>query len=179
MSQEVLVQLLTGAIGGAVVTSIIAPLIMQRRENRKYRAELLETLVEVELRRWASDDSSYSEFRSATVRLRAQAMVVGWVDERIVSQYLRVARVARNASNDTYYDDNLNPYDSPMSGSIPSWIAKLVESATEEFIGYIVHPVTGHLRRKKIIEGMAKRFESETEQHREAESDYKQHWFND
>jgi hypothetical protein len=79
-------QIAAGALGGALVTSVLQPTISQRGARRDVRADVLRRVADVESTRWA--DESYPEFRTAIIHLRAAALVAG-ANRRVVDRYLR------------------------------------------------------------------------------------------
>ena len=93
-----LAQFAGGAVGRAVVSAIVGPLIAQRHERRELRAAVLRGISQVERSRWATP-GSWDDFRVAVVALRAAALVAG-AKREIVEYYLFVAQVAGKASSD-------------------------------------------------------------------------------
>ena len=62
-----------GTVGGALVSSVLGPLITQGRERRDIRADVLRGIGDVERARWAPVERE--DFRAAVINLRAAALV--------------------------------------------------------------------------------------------------------
>src|ERR1035441_4485442 len=88
-----------GTVGGALVTSVLGPLITQGRERRDVRAEGLRGVGGVERARWAPVERE--DFRAAIISLRAAALVAG-VNREAVDRYAHLAQVAQRMSEDSW-----------------------------------------------------------------------------
>jgi hypothetical protein len=91
-------QLLGGAFGGAVASSVIGPLLADRGTRRALRGDVLRSLSQVERTRWAGGEWQWDDFRAAKHSLRAAALVAG-ANREVVDRYLRLATVARQESD--------------------------------------------------------------------------------
>lgn len=135
---DALSQLLTGAVGGAIITSLIAPYINRTSERRKNRAAVMQAITQVEVDRWAGPNgASYIDFQKSVVNLKATAMIAGAIDARVVDEYIRVARVARAASDD---DATGAKKTDRFAGSITTSLSDLASSAAEQLIAYVATP---------------------------------------
>jgi hypothetical protein len=127
---------LGGAAAGAVITSVLQPLVSQRGTRREMRAEVLRRVADVETARWA--DSSWSEFRRAVVHLRAAGLVAG-ANRAVVDRYLCLVYVARRQSEAGYEEDWPEE-----SGGIPTALADLVVEAATILAEHMRHPYRGY-----------------------------------
>ena len=118
-----------------IITSLVAPYINHASERRNNRAAVMQSIIQVEADRWAGrDGASFIEFQRSTVNLKATAMVAGGIDPRIVNEYIRVAKVARRASdNDVAKTDE----DDVFAGGIASSLSDLVSDSAEDLISYV------------------------------------------
>src|SRR5690242_14397329 len=92
--------LVGGALGGAVVSSVVGPSIAQRHERRDLRAKVLRSLAEVERRRWAPG-TAWGELRDAAVGLQADALVAG-INRQLVDRYVELASVGHRTSQHSW-----------------------------------------------------------------------------
>lgn len=92
-----LAQLAGGALGGAIVSSVLGPWIVQSRDRREARADVLRQLALVERTRWADRTRSWDAFQDAARGLRASALVAG-APRALVDRYIRLATIARRMS---------------------------------------------------------------------------------
>jgi len=94
-----------GAVMGTVITSLIAPYILQSSVRRTAKANALKCLLDVEMTRWASSD--HKLYRRNQIELKAAVLVAGG-SRAIVDNYSKMAAVARSYSDldaeDNYYD---------------------------------------------------------------------------
>lgn len=81
-----------GTVDGALVSSVLGPLITQGRERRDIRADVLRSVGDVERARWAPVERE--DFRATIINLRAAALVAG-VNREAVDRYARLAQVAQ------------------------------------------------------------------------------------
>jgi hypothetical protein len=91
-------QLVGGAFGGAIASSVIGPLIADRGTRRALRGDVLRSLSDVERARWAGGKWEWDDFQAAKHSLRAAALVAG-ANREVVDRYLRLATVARRSSD--------------------------------------------------------------------------------
>jgi len=153
MNYEIISQLLTGAIGGAIITSLIAPYINRTTERRKNRADVMEAIIQVESDRWAGKgNAKHSDFRRSIVILKAKAMIAGGIDSRIVNEYIEIAQIARKFSDADYYPDGVFESDEPTAGSIPASLSNLASGLAENLIEYVVKPFRSHSTNKVLNE---------------------------
>jgi hypothetical protein len=123
-----------GALSGAVVTSIIAPLITQRGERRDVRAEVLRSLAAVERARWAP--STFEELRAATVALRAAGLVAG-ANRAVLDRYVLLAAVGWRNSTDSHEE----LADPEMGGGvIDGGLANLIRDASTTLADHLWRP---------------------------------------
>lgn len=126
-------ELVGGALGGAIVTSVITPLLAQRIDRRQHRASALSALGLVEQNRWG--DKDFQAFREAVRKLRTTALVAG-ADRTLVDRYLLYAQVARQTS-----DWNVESADGyPEAAGIPTSLANLVPATAEALVDHLWHP---------------------------------------
>ena len=148
-----LAQFVGGALGGAVVSAIVGPLIAQRHERRDLRASVLRAISQVERTRWAP--ISWEDFREAVVALRAAALVAG-ANREIVDYFLFLAQVAQEASS-----NNFEPSDDPIyTGGISTVLADLVRDAAENLVDHLWHPVRKRRSVGKALAGLQRREEA-------------------
>jgi hypothetical protein len=125
--------LVGGALGGAVVQSVLGPLVGQRHERRDLRGKVLHQLAAVENGRWAPRDGD--EFRQAIVGLRTSALVAG-LSRALIEFYVTVATAARMKSQQSWDEDP----DPEYGGGIPIALSELTREAAETVASYAWHP---------------------------------------
>lgn len=145
MSVEV-EQLVAGAFGGALVTSVLGPLISQRRERRDVRADVLRAVGAVERARWAPVERE--DFRSAIIGLRAAALVAG-VNRDAVETYARLAQYAQRMSQESW--DIVQ--DPEFGGGIPGTLGGLVRTAATLVTDSVWHP---YRKRPHVARGLSR-----------------------
>jgi hypothetical protein len=127
-------QLLGGAFGGAVASSVLGPLVTQRKERRDLRAEVLRQIGQVEQARWAG--VPWNEFRTAVVALRAAALVAG-ASRELVDRYIFLAQAARQTS-----DASAGLYPGEEGGgAISPELGRLVDGAATLLADHLWHPI--------------------------------------
>lgn len=127
-------QFVSGALGGALVSATIAPLIAQRHERRDLRANVLRAISHVERTRWAP--TNWNEFRDAVVTLRAAALVAA-ANREVVDYYLVLAQIAyAESTND--FDETIDP---DYTGGLDSRFADLVRDAAETLVDHLWRPI--------------------------------------
>jgi len=137
-------ELVGGALGGAIVTSVITPLLAQRIDRRQHRASALSALGLIEQSRWGDED--FRAFREAVRKLRTTALVAG-ADRTLVDRYLLYAQVARQTS-----DWNVEIADGyPEAAGIPTSLANLVRAAAEALVDHLWHPWRTRIFRAHIV----------------------------
>lgn len=139
-------QLAGGALGGAVASSLLAPIIGQRKERRDLRANVLRWIGELERKRWA--DASLDEFREAVVALRAAALIAA-AHRDVVDHYIFLAQVARQAS-DAAADHSGGD---PDASGIPTPLFNLVGDAASLVVDHLWHP---YRKRVAVARGLRK-----------------------
>jgi hypothetical protein len=122
---------LMGAVGGAIITSLIAPYVLQNRDRRKARAEVLNSLLEVEQARW--HDVSHNFFRNKVAKLRASSLIAKSSRE-VTEYYIYLAGICRQYSE---IDAKEGPF---KDGSIPGELGDLVKDAVELLTNILWHP---------------------------------------
>jgi hypothetical protein len=131
-------ELIGGALGGALVTSVLQPLISQRTDRRNRRATVLDQLATVEEARWASQelssDVARSRFETAVRNLRAAALVAG-ARRSVVDRYIILAAVAMQAA-----EQSLEESGGAEAAGIPSGLAELVRNAARIVVDNQWHP---------------------------------------
>ncbi len=132
-------ELASGALAGAVASSILGPLIAQRRERRDLRAAVLRCVAEVERTRWTPADRQ--AFREAVIACRASALVAG-INRDLTDRYLFFAEVGRRSSE---WAEEVQP-EPEGGGSIPSDLAKLIRQAATLLVNHLWHPYRTRLR---------------------------------
>lgn len=154
LSGNIYVQLLTGAIGGALISSVLGPYFTQSKERRQARADVLNALMQVENTRWADSDTTFIDFRKAVTTLKAVALVAG-VNSEITDTYTRLASIARRTSQDDF--DEATEEDIATAGGIPVALSDLTRDAAEVLILAIRHPFTRQWQRRKLLNALAAR----------------------
>lgn len=123
-----------GALGGAIASSVLAPLVSQRGERRALRADVLHRLGELERLRWFHTDDQFDEFRRALMALRTAGLIAA-ADRELIEYYCHLAWTARLTSEHAVeVGDDV--------GGIPSELADLVRDAAKAVSDDIWHPVT-------------------------------------
>jgi hypothetical protein len=146
------VGLLGGALGGALVSSVLGPAIAQRRERRDLRADVLRRLAEVERARWAP--VSADEFRAAVVGLRAAGLVAG-VNRQALDRYIFLAAVAWRESDRTWEERGADP--ETGGGYIEAAFAALVRHIAEVLADHLWHPFRSRPRLQRGLKESASR----------------------
>jgi hypothetical protein len=136
--------LVTGAVGGAAVQSVLGPLISQRHERRDLRAAVIRGISEVEIGRWASSERPYQEFLTALAAVRAAALVAS-IPRELADRYVRFAFVARRTSDISWEEYAQDP---ETGGGIPVALSALVTTAADLLMEYAWHPYRRRLRLK-------------------------------
>lgn len=128
-------ELAGGAFGGAIASSVLGPLISQRRERRDVRAEVLRAISDIEQVRWAP--ASWRDYRAAVITARSAGLVA---DARrdLLDRYLRLAYVARRASDRSW--EECGGEEEAGAGGIDAGLSDLVRSAAELVIDSLWHP---------------------------------------
>jgi hypothetical protein len=139
-------QLVAGAFGGAVVSSVLGPLIAQRRERRDVRADVLRALGAVERTRWAPVERE--DFRAAIIGLRVAALVAG-ANREAVETYARLAQYAQRMSEDSWKV----VADPEFGGGIPGTLGDLTRSAASLLVDNLWHP---YRKRLHVASGLSK-----------------------
>jgi hypothetical protein len=136
-------QIVGGAIGGALITSVLQPIISQRGARRDVRADVLRRVGDVESTRWA--ETGWDEFRAATVHLRAAGLVAG-ANRSLVDRYLYLALVARRQAEKSWAQmlRELGPNAEELGSSIPIPLGELVRDAATLLTESLWHPYRDH-----------------------------------
>jgi hypothetical protein len=133
MSFEV-AQLVGGAFGGALASSVLGPWISQRRERRDVRADVLRAVGEVERARWAPVPRD--DFRAAIINLRATALVAG-VNRDAVESYAQLAQYAQRVSEDSW---SVTEDAEAGGGSISGSLGELTRQSATLLADIVWHP---------------------------------------
>jgi hypothetical protein len=139
-------QLLGGALGGALASSVLGPLIAQRRERRDVRADVLRAIGAVERARWAPFERD--DFRATLIDLRSAALVAG-VNREAVDRYVDLAQVAHQVSADTW--EKWRDEEGRSEGAIPGSLSNLTTRAAMLLTDEVWHP---YRRRWSIRRGL-------------------------
>lgn len=110
-----------GVVAGALITSLIAPYILQSTTRREAKAEALRKLMDVELTRWS--DSPHETYRKNQIELKAAVLIAGG-SRTIVDYYTRIAAVARSFS-----DLDADDHHFSGEGGIPTNIGECASDA--------------------------------------------------
>ena len=137
--------LLTGALWGALISSLVAPYILQTKERRVIRAQALNAIFEVELSRWA-EGTDYQKFRKDITTLRAAALVAR-VDRKMLEHYVYLAAVSRFCSDNDLAGDPEEEY----RGMIPSELSNLTQSVAEDLTILLWHPLRSRPFKRKHL----------------------------
>lgn len=146
MDNTIFVQLVTGAIGGAIVSSVVGPYLSQSKDRKSARATVLSAIRKVETVRWADENTTHSSFRDEIANLHASALVAG-ADRNLTECYARLATVARTVSEEEL--ETTGGYEG--SGGIPSGLSDLVRDAAEVLIDSLWRPARTLPLRKKML----------------------------
>lgn len=125
--------LVGGALGGAVVQSVLTPLIGQRHERRDLRAGVVRSLAELQRTRWAPH--SKEKFRRAVTDLRTAALVAG-VNRALIEEYISFACAGR-ALSERSFEENPDP---EFGGGIDVGMADLIADAAAAVLDFTWHP---------------------------------------
>ena len=121
-----------GTVGGALVSSVLGPLITQGRERRDIRADVLRGIGDVERARWAPVERE--DFRAAIINLRAAALVAG-VNRDAVDRYAGLAQIAQRMSENSWEETP-----GPEFAGIPIALSELTRSAAQLLTDSVWHP---------------------------------------
>jgi hypothetical protein len=143
-------QLVGGALGGALASSVLGPLIAQRRERRDLRAAVLRAIADVERTKWAP--TGRKEFRAAVVACRAPR---SWpaADCELAGRYLFLAEVAQRASETSAEELEIED----GGGAIPGELADLVTEVAHMFVNHLWHPYRTRARLGGQLRRLARR----------------------
>lgn len=135
--------LVGGALGGAVVQSVLGALVGQRHERRNMRAEVLRRIGELEQARWMDENGpSWQDYRSADNAVRAAGLVAS-APRELIDVYLRFARAGRLMSERHW---KMDP-DPEFGGSVPGPLGDLITDAAERLVSHVWYP---HRRRLRL-----------------------------
>jgi hypothetical protein len=124
--------LVGGALGGAIASSVLQPLIAQRRERRDVRATALRAVGEVEQARWYP--RGWEDFRSAVLACRSASLVAG-LDRGVTDRYLSQAQTCRQISQTSG-----ELYGEEHGGGISRDLSELTRETAELLISELWHP---------------------------------------
>lgn len=162
MSFEV-VQLVGGAFGGALASSVLGPWISQRRERRDVRADVLRAVGEVERSRWAPVQRE--DFRAAIINLRATALVAG-TNREAVESYARLAQYAQRMSEESW---SVTGDPEAGGGSIPGSLGEPTRQSAALLADIVWHP---YRKRRSVGRALVKlHTDLETLREHDAEDD--------
>lgn len=130
-----------GALGGAVVQSILGPLFGQRHERRELRAKVLRKIAAVEDTHWVP--AKKEAFLESANELSSLALVAG-INRRAVELYLVVAAAAREKSEESL--DRAGG-DLETGGGVRLSLSQLARDAAAFVTDCVWHP---HLQRPLI-----------------------------
>ena len=156
---DLVAQLLTGAVGGGIITGIIGPAVLNSQERRKARAKVLEAIYQVEIARWMSTNNSFDKFRSSIVELRAIALIAK-VNQDLLDHYVYMATVGMYASMDSF--EEFGNDEEAGGGYIPTTLADGIRQAADELLKLLWHPTIGKLfvrKRLKLLRVQQKRLQ--------------------
>lgn len=137
-------QLVGGAFGGAVASSILGPMIVQRTELRGLRAAALRAVADVESKRWAPGD--FRAYRDAVVTFRSEALVAR-VDRRVVERYILLSYVARQRSDQDHEELQSDEH----GGGISPELNSVVRQAANLVVTTLWQPWRSRLSIKKSL----------------------------
>lgn len=144
-----LTALVGGAVGGAAVQSVLGPLFGQVHERRELRAKVLDSIAEVERKRWAASEDR-SGFHAAIVGLRSNALVAG-VNRTLLDIYVLAAAAA--------YGKSLIAWEisgDPEAGGISIPLANYVKECAAALTWQVWHPRWSFARRPITIRQLRK-----------------------
>lgn len=127
-----------GAVGGAVVQSVLGPLFGQRHERRELRAKVLRKIAEIEDTRWVP--AKKEVFLETANELSSLALVAG-INRRAVELYLVLAAAAREKSEESLERAG---GDLEAGGGVRLSLSELVRDAATFVTDCVWHP---HLQR--------------------------------
>ena len=145
-------QLIGGAFGGAVASSVLGRWLAQARDRRQVRADVLRQLSRVEHVRWASAASSWEAFQDAVHGLRAAALVAG-APRPLVDQYVRLATIARRMSERSA---EIRPPEDG-GGSISAGLSDLPRDAAGRLTDHLWHPWRSRWRLSRDVDAIARK----------------------
>jgi hypothetical protein len=140
--------LFIGAVGGALITGLIGPYVIQSKDRRVARAEVFKAIRKVESSRWG--DEELPTLRSHMADLRAAALVAR-ADRRITEYYTHVALISHNSGEQEYDDEGKS------INMVPSPIGDLVNDALETYMLTLWHPVRTYFTRGLLLKRLKKK----------------------
>jgi len=135
-----LIQVLSSALGVAIVTALLGPYILGGLDRRKLKAEVLRAVQNIETNRWAP--TSRDAFQLAITDLRAASLLAG-SNRSLVDKYTFFAAVAWDLSDTEYELDPESP--EQFRGSIDAEFSDLVRDAARAVIFSLWHPQLARL----------------------------------
>lgn len=142
--------LVGGALGGAVVQSILTPWFGQRHERRDLRAGVARSLSAVERTRWAP--RSKEKFRRAVTDLRTAALVAG-VNRPLIDHYVLFASAGRALSERSFLQ---NP-DPEFGGAINVGLGDLISEAAAAVVDFTWHPWMRRATTRMVLARLSRR----------------------
>jgi hypothetical protein len=127
-------ELLTNTLTIAIITSLLAPYILQSIERRKLKANVLSSLLDVEIARNAENGQTREQFLKSTAELKTSAFFAK-LDTHLIDDYIMIASVFRYTTEATYKISIESKSDHPL---YTREIAELLE--------YMVYYVTSMVR---------------------------------
>jgi hypothetical protein len=128
--------LISGALGGAALQSVLEPLLGQRHLRRDLRANVLKAVTRVEYARWAP--RSRDDFRQSVADLRAQVLVAG-LPRRPAEVYIEAVAAARTLS-DRDWDESGGGDSEVPGGLIPTEMGDYVAACATNLVATAWHP---------------------------------------
>ena len=124
-------EVVSGAVGGAVIQSIIAPALLNSRARRDLRAQVLRRIGDVERRRWVP--RTWDELNESLAGLTADALVAN-MPRDLVDIYAAASRASLLASEASAEEDIEG------NGYIPSRLADFCRACSEAIVRAAWHP---------------------------------------
>jgi hypothetical protein len=134
--------LIGGALGGAIVQSIVGPLVMNGSARRDIRATVLRRIGEVERRRWAP--GSWDALLESAAALSAEALVAG-MPRDLVDVYVAAARASFLTGEQMMEDQDED------RGCIPPDLAHVCRRSADLVIRAAWHPKRTRITRRHAL----------------------------
>lgn len=146
--EQNLLYLIGGGIGGALITSIVGPYIVQSKDRRAARAAVLKAIMAVERAQWHETDCATLHNRIA--ELKATALIAR-ADRKLVDYYSRIAKVTYHSAEEHDIED-----DGELIWMLPATMTKFSGDTLEALVRTLWHPTKTRLLRGATLKKLQK-----------------------